>query len=181
MILSDGEINFYGDRLIQPFAPENVQPSSIDVRLGNDFKIFQRDSTTHIDFADPVDITKHIHIDDDEYFLMHPGEFALGVTAEVLTIPSNLVAALHGKSSVGRLGLMIHVTAGYIDAGFNGPVTLEMYSLHPLPAKLRPKMKIAQISFQRMSQPAINPYNGRYQFATGVESSKYSMQDGLVG
>jgi len=175
MILSDNDIydRCLEHNLVEPFKPNLIQPASIDVRLGNHFKIFQRDKTNVIDFRNPVDITKDVWVKDDEYFLLHPGEFALGVTYERLNIPSDLVGRLEGKSSIGRLGLFIHVTAGFIDPGFKGPVTLEMYGLHPLPLMLWPRMEIAQISFQQMVRPAAKPYNGRYQNAKGVESSKY--------
>lgn len=159
--------------LIEPFTPEQVQPASYDVRLGNEFKIFERDHRTEIDLDDPADITKHVHIRDGDYFTLHPGEFVLGVTKEKVNMPDDLVSRIEGKSSVGRLGILVHVTAGFIDPGFRGPITLEMASLHPLPVKLRPGKLIAQLSFERMAQPAAEPYRGRYQDATGVESSKY--------
>lgn len=160
--------------MIQPYNPDQLEPASYDVQLGNDFRIFQRDDTPFIDLADPHDITKHVHIPDDGYFLMHPGEFVLGVTRERVNMPNDLVARIEGKSSVGRLGLMIHVTAGYIDPGFSGCVTLEMYCLHPLPVKLRPGKLIAQLSFHQMLRPANKPYSGRYQGDTTVTASRYA-------
>lgn len=159
--------------LIEPFNEDQVEPASYDVRLGNDFLVFERDETLAVDLDNPADITKKVHIPDGGYFLLHPGEFVLGVTRETLHMPNGLVARIEGKSSIGRLGLMVHVTAGYIDPGFNGPVTLEMTGLHPLPIQLRPGKLIGQISFHMMLHPAEKPYQGRYQGAQGVEASKY--------
>jgi dCTP deaminase len=159
--------------MIEPFDESQVEPASYDVRLGNDFKIFQRDKTIGIDFAQPADITRHVRIEDGDYLTLHPGEFVLGVTREVVHMPNGIVSRIEGKSSVGRLGLMVHVTAGFIDPGFNGPITLEMYGVHPLALMLRPGIKIAQLSFHTMLSAAKNPYSGRYQNAKGVESSKY--------
>jgi dCTP deaminase len=181
VVLSDLEIIdrcVWGGRavdnpLISPFDIKLVQPASYDVCLGNDFKIFERDATVAIDIADPADITKHVHVDDGAYFLLHPGEFALGVTRERVHMPDDLVSRIEGKSSLGRLGLAVHITAGYIDPGFRGPITLEMACHHPLPIMLRPGKEIAQLSFHKMSQPAHKPYRGRYQDADTVEASRY--------
>jgi len=159
--------------LIDPYDPAQLSPASYDVRLGNDFRVFQRDETPYIDLDDPADITKHVHIDDNGYFLLHPGEFVLGTTYEIVQMPNNLVARIEGKSSVGRLGLMVHVTAGYIDPGFNGTVTLEMACMHPLPIKLRPGKLIAQLSFHEMTAAAEHPYEGRYQGDKTVVASRY--------
>lgn len=163
--------------MIEPYNVGQLEPASYDVRLGNDFKIFERDETPFIDLDDPADITKDVHVTDGDYFLLHPGEFALGVTLEVVHLPDNIVSRIEGKSSIGRLGVQVHVTAGFIDPGFNGPITLEMASHHPLPVKLRPGKLIAQLSFQFMDEPAAKPYNGRYQNATTVESSKYGERE----
>lgn len=172
-VLNDARLNIIGPDLMQPFRKHNVQPASIDVTLGNMFRVFERDSTPFIDLDSPVDITKEVVIVPGGYFLLHPGEFVLGVTEERVCMPDDLVARIEGKSSVGRLGLMVHVTAGYIDPGFRGPITLEMTCLHPLPIKLRPGKLIAQLSFHEMCMPARKPYAGRYQDAKGVQSSRY--------
>jgi dCTP deaminase len=172
VILPDWRIRHIGPEVIDPYAPEQVQPASYDVCLGNDFKVFQRDVETTIDMATPVDITRHVHVPDGSYLTLHPGEFALGVTNEHFRIPDDLVARIEGKSSIGRLGLMIHVTAGYIDPGFDGPITLEMFGVHPLALLLRPGMLIAHVSFHQMSGAAAEPYRGRYQGARSVEASK---------
>jgi len=159
--------------MIEPYNEEQLEPASYDVRLGNHFKIFERDETPFIDLEDPADITKDVYVKDGGYFLLHPGEFCLGSTMEVVHMPDDIVSRIEGKSSVGRLGVQVHVTAGFIDPGFNGPITLEMASHHPLPVKLRPGKLIAQLSFERMEGKAEEPYQGRYQNAQGVESSKY--------
>jgi dCTP deaminase len=159
--------------MIRPYSEDQLEPASYDVRLGNDFKIFQRDEGTAIDLRDPDDITRHVHVNDQSFFTLHRHEFALGVTREHFVIPDNVVARIEGKSSIGRLGLAIHITAGFIDPGFNGPITLEMHGVHPLSLLLYPGMKIAQVSFHAMSSPPEKPYSGRYQNAKGVESSKY--------
>lgn len=176
-VLPDHEIIMFCEDhgMITPFSVNQVEPASYDVRLGNDFRVFQRDNTACIDLAKPVDITKLVTIADGEIFTLHPGEFVLGVTAERVHIPDNMVCRIEGKSSIGRLGLMVHVTAGYIDPGFRGPITLEMACMHPLAIKLRPGMLIAQLSFHYTSSPAKQPYRGRYQDATTVESSRYGM------
>lgn len=177
MILPDHLISELAQQrgLIEPFNPEQVAPASYDVRLGNDFKVFQRDATPYIDLEDPADITHDVHVADGEYFLLHPGEFILGVTKEIVNMPDNLVSRIEGKSSVGRLGLMVHVTAGYIDPGFRGAVTMEMAGLHPLPIKLRPGKLIAQLSFTEMTSAAAKPYQGRYQGDETVTSSRYGL------
>lgn len=179
MILADHQI---ADRcrtksvsMIEPFDLRQVEPASYDVRLGNDFLVFERDHTPFIDLDKPADITKHVFINDGGYFLLHPGEFVLGVTAERINMPEDLVGRIEGKSSLGRLGLIVHATAGYVDPGFCGPLTLEMTCLHPLPIKLRPLYKIAQISFHEMSEPPVEPYKGRYQGAVSVEASRYGV------
>ena len=172
-VLCDWQIEYIGPNCISPFNTAQVEPASYDVRLGQNFKIFERDATVAIDMADPEDITKDVHVETGRYFTLHPGEFALGVTYETIKMPDNLVGRIEGKSSIGRLGLMIHITAGYIDPGFHGPVTLEMFGVHPLPLLLHPGMLIAQISFHKMSKVPRQSYRGRYQGAKTVESTKY--------
>lgn len=159
--------------LVRPFEPENVQPASIDVRLGNHFKVFVPHGETVIDLNDPVDITKAVAISDQEHFVLHPGEFVLGVTRERVDMPNDLVGRVEGKSSLGRLGLIVHATAGYIDPGFSGRITLEMTNLLRVPILLRPRKLIAQISFSQLLHPAQKPYNGRYQGDLTVAASRY--------
>lgn len=159
--------------MIEPFDPDSVQPASIDVRLGNVFRVFERDATPFIDIATPLDITKEVHVADEDYFLLHPGELTLAHTIERVRIPHDLVARVEGKSSLGRLGLFVHITAGYIDPGFEGQITLEIVSVHPLPVMLRPQHRIAQVSFHEMSAVPETPYKGRYQGDSGAVASRY--------
>jgi dCTP deaminase len=159
--------------MIVPFTDSQVEPASYDVCLGNDFLVFERDDTPFIDMRNPKDITKNVTVLDNNHFTMHPGEFALARTAETVNIPIDLVARIEGKSSVGRLGMMIHITAGYIDPGFRGPITLELYCVHPLPVLIYPGDRIAQLSFHEMSSTPSRAYAGRYQDAESVQSSRY--------
>jgi dCTP deaminase len=176
-VLADHQIrrrcNGVNGMMIEPFTDSQVEPASYDVRLGSDFLVFERDETPFIDMHSPVDITKPVSVREGGHFMMHPGEFALGRTVETVNIPNDLVARIEGKSSVGRLGLMIHITAGYIDPGFRGPITLELYCVHPLPVMIYPGDKIAQLSFHEMSSTPSQAYNGRYQDASSVEASKF--------
>lgn len=171
MILPDLRIRALAEEgMITPFKPENIQPASIDVTLSDHFRIFEPHDEGFIDLEAPIDITKFVQSD---RFVLHPGEFALGVTEEVVNMPDDLVARIEGKSSLGRLGLIVHATAGFIDPGFKGAVTLEMTNLMRLPLVLRPGKLIAQLSFHVMSAPASNPYNGRYQGDMTVGASRY--------
>jgi dCTP deaminase len=176
VILPDHEIRqlCFDEAMILPYNEDQLQPASYDVRLGNDFRIFKRGQYAWIDLAHPIDITRLVHIEDGDKLMLHPDEFALGVTQEVVDVPSNIAAKIEGKSTIGRLGLSIHITAGYIDPGFHGAVTLELSSRHPLTLALRPWMLIAQLSFHQLSSPAEQPYKGRYQNATTVEAGKRS-------
>lgn len=186
MVLADHQIRSRRG-MIDPFADSQVEAASYDVCLGHDFLIFQRDDTPYIDMRNPKDITKSVRVHgDNNYFTMHPGEFALARTMEVVNIPNDLVARIEGKSSVGRLGMMIHITAGYIDPGFRGPITLELFCVHPLPVLIYPGDRIAQLSFHEMSSTPSKPYAGRYQDADGVQSSRYGVplaeqRDGFGG
>src|SRR5690606_5060580 len=136
-----------------------VQPSSIDVRLDHRFLVFRSHTRPVIDVKqDLSDLTELVEADDDRPFILHPGEFVLGSTAERVGIPDDLVARIEGKSSLGRLGLLIHTTAGFVDAGFEGHITLELSNVATLPITLYPGMKVGQISFIRMDGPAEHPY-----------------------
>lgn len=144
---------------IEPFAAEHVQPSSVDLRLGRHFRVFEHSRYTHIDVREPQpDLTQGIEVQGDEPFVLHPGEFALGTTLERVGLPADLVGRLEGKSSLGRLGLIIHSTAGYIDPGFSGTITLELSNVAKLPIPLYPGMFIGQISFLTMTTPVDRPY-----------------------
>ena len=162
MVLSDHDIKIelaQGRIGIEPLGEGLVQPASVDLRLGNDFRVFRNSTHVAIDpEAHQPDLTEHIVVEEGDAFVLHPGQFALGTTLECITVPNDILAKLEGKSSLGRLGLMIHSTAGYIDPGWTGQVTLELSNVASLPILLRPGMRIGQISFERMSSPVDLPY-----------------------
>ena len=157
MILSDRDIRAEiesGRIVIDPYTPEAVQPSSIDLHLDRRFRVFRNTRYPYIDVrADQPDLTELVEISGDVPFILHPGEFVLGSTLERVQLPNDLVARLEGKSSLGRLGLLIHSTAGYVDPGWEGNLTLELSNVANLPITLYDGMKIGQISFQRLSSP----------------------------
>ncbi len=158
---------------IEPYDPTMIQPSSIDVRLDDRFLVFKSHTRPVIDVKqDLTDLTEMVRMDDDQPFILHPGEFVLGSTHERVRIPDDLVARIEGKSSLARLGLVIHSTAGFVDAGFEGHITLELSNVATLPITLYPGMKVGQISFLRMDGPAETPYGA------GSLGSKYSGQVG---
>ena len=158
MVLSDRDIRAEiaaGRIVIDPFVPEAVQPSSIDLHLDRRFRVFRNSRYPYIDVrVDQPDMTELVEIAGDDPFILHPGEFVLGSTLERVRLPDDLVARLEGKSSLGRLGLLIHSTAGYVDPGWEGNLTLELSNVANLPITLYDGMKIGQISFQRLSSPA---------------------------
>lgn len=164
-----------GKVVIQPYSEELVQPSSIDVRLGNTFRVFRNHSAACIDPKANNHVTEEITVG-EEGFVIHPGEFVLGVTMEHVTLPADIVARLEGKSSLGRIGLLVHATAGYIDPGFSGQITLEMSDIANLPIRLYPGMRIGQISLHALTEPAEKPYGsggvGKYQGQTGPTDSR---------
>ena len=176
MILSDRSLReqiHAGRIVIEPYDPDLVQPSSIDVRISNLFRVFRNHTAGVIDVKrDMTGLTELVEITDDDPFMLHPGEFVLGSTLERVGVPDDLVGRVEGKSSLGRLGLLIHSTAGFIDAGFDGHVTLELANVASLPITLYAGMKIGQVSFMQMTTPADNPY-GR-----GAKGSKYHGQRG---
>lgn len=181
MLLSDRDIQaeIATKRVVlEPFDSEMVQPSSIDVRLDRYFRVFENHRYPHIDPAeDQPDLTRPVEPEGAEPFILHPGEFVLGSTYEVITLPDDVAARLEGKSSLGRLGLLTHSTAGFIDPGFSGHVTLELSNAATLPIKLWPGMKIGQLCFFRLSSPAENPYGSakygsRYQGQRGPTQSR---------
>lgn len=162
MILSDRDIKeaLKSKRItVEPLFPNAIQPASIDLHLGNVFLVFDLGNHTEIDVKKPVgDLMKRVEIDDEKPFILHPGEFALGVTVERTGLGSDIVGRLEGKSSLGRIGIIIHATAGYIDPGNNLHPTLELHNISPLPVKLYYKMPIAQMSYVPLSSPAEHPY-----------------------
>ncbi len=181
MLLSDRDIRseVKADRLkLEPWDPELVQPSSIDVRLDRYFRVFNNSQYTHIDPSlQQDDLTSLVEPDGDDPFVLHPGEFVLGSTLEVVTLPDDLASRLEGKSSLGRLGLITHATAGFIDPGFSGHITLELSNVANLPITLWPGMKIGQLCVFRLSSPAEHPYGSaqygsRYQGQRGPTPSR---------
>ena len=181
MLLSDRDIKAVIDSgrvRLEPYDEAMVQPSSIDVRLDKYFRLFDNHKYPFIDPAvDQPDLTRLIEIERDEPFILHPGEFVLGSTFEVVTMPDDLAARLEGKSSLGRLGLLTHSTAGFIDPGFSGHVTLELSNVATLPIKLWSGMRVGQLCFFRLSSPTENPYGSakygsRYQGQRGPTASR---------
>ncbi|WP_047241539.1 dCTP deaminase [Corynebacterium epidermidicanis] len=176
MLLSDRDIRAAideGHLGIEPFDPEMIQPSSIDVRMDRFFRVFNNSKYTHIDPKLQQDeLTNEIEVQEDEPFVLHPGEFVLAATFEKFTLPADLAGRLEGKSSLGRLGLLTHSTAGFIDPGFSGHITLELSNVANLPITLWPGMKVGQLALFKMSSPAETPYG------TGKLGSKYQGQRG---
>jgi len=176
MVLSDSAIRRLVDagRIgIEPYDPTLMQPSSLDVRVDRLFRVFRNSRYPYIDVkAEQEGLTELVEVADTEPFILHPGEFVLGSTLERVTLPDDLDARLEGKSSLGRLGLLIHSTAGFIDPGFDGHVTLELSNVANLPITIYPGMKIGQLSFVQMSEPAETPYG------SGALGSKYQGQRG---
>ena len=181
MLLSDRDIlnEIDAGRIgMEPFDPAMVQPASIDVRLDRYFRVFENHRYPHIDPAQAQDdLTREVQAEGDEPFILHPGEFVLGSTYEEVSLPSDLAARVEGKSSLGRLGLLTHATAGFVDPGFSGHVTLELANVATLPIKLYPGMKIGQFCFFRMSSASEHPYGSekygsRYQGQRGPTPSR---------
>ena len=172
-LVADGRIG------IDPFDDSLVQPSSVDVRVDQYFRVFRNSRYPFIDVKKPMeDLTELVEIDGDEPFILHPGEFVLGSTLERVTLPDDLVARLEGKSSLGRLGLLIHSTAGFIDPGWDGHVTLELSNVANLPITIYYGMKIGQLSFVEMTEAAESPYGSsklgsKYRGQTGPTPSRY--------
>ena len=183
MLLSDRDIRAEIDAqriALDPYEPVMIQPSSIDVRLDRYFRLFDNHRYPFIDPAqDQPDLTHLLEVEGDEAFVLHPGEFVLASTYESVTLPDDVAARLEGKSSLGRLGLLTHSTAGFIDPGFTGHVTLELSNVATLPIKLWPGMKIGQMCFFRLSSPSEHPYGSaeygsRYQGQRGPTASRSS-------
>lgn len=176
MLLSDRDIRAQIDAgrvVLHPWVPEMIQPSSIDVRLDKFFRVFDNHKYAAIDPAvEQPDLTRLVEVDQGAPFILHPGEFVLGSTYESVTLPDDIAARLEGKSSLGRLGLLTHSTAGFIDPGFEGNVTLELSNTATLPIYLWPGMKIGQLCFFQLSSAAEHPYG------SGLYGSRYKGQRG---
>jgi len=176
VLLSDRDIRAAiaaGRVTLEPYDATMVQPSSVDVRIDRYFRVFENHRYPHIDpSVEQAELTRLVEPEGDEPFILHPGEFVLGSTYEVVSLPDDVSARLEGKSSLGRLGLLTHSTAGFIDAGFSGHVTLELSNVATLPIKLWPGMKIGQLCFFRLTSPAEAPYG------SGAQGSRYQGQRG---
>ena len=182
MVLSDRSIREELDAkriTIDPLGDGCIQPSSVDLHVDRFFRLFRNHSMRAIDVREDLeDLTELVEIGEEESFILHPGEFVLGSTLERVRIPDDLVARLEGKSSLGRLGLLIHSTAGFVDSGWDGHLTLELSNVANLPITVYPGMKIGQISFLRMTTPADRPYGAaglgsKYQGQRGPTPSRY--------
>ena len=162
LVLSDRSIReelAAGRLRIEPLSDDALQPSSVDLRLDRLFRVFKKTDRPHIDVREPCDdCTELITVDEDKPFIIRPGEFILANTLETITLPDDLVARLDGRSSLGRLGLLVHATAGYVDPGWNGKLTLELSNVSPMPIAVYCGMKICQISFLCLSTPVDRPY-----------------------
>ena len=181
-VLSDGTIRRLveeGRVVIDPWDPAMVQPASVDLRLGPSFRVFHNHRAAAIDLRDPpTNLTEEVVIAGDEPFVIHPGEFALGRTQEYVEIPDDIVSRIEGKSSLGRLGLIVHATAGFVDPGFKGTLTLEITNLTRVPIKLYEGLPIAQLSFMALDVPAEHPYGSpelgsHYQGQVAATESRY--------
>jgi dCTP deaminase len=174
MVLSDRTIReeiAAGRIAIDPFDDALLQPGSVDVRVGNAFRVFRNSRYAYIDVKQPMDdLTELVTVAPEEAFILHPGEFVLGVVLERIALPEDIVATLDGKSSLGRLGLVVHQTAGVVDPGFDGHITLELANVANLPITVYPGMRIGQLSFMTMTTPADRPYG------SGTLGSKYQGQ-----
>jgi dCTP deaminase len=182
MVLSDRTIReeiASGRIAFDPYDPDLIQPSSVDVRVDRQFRVFHNARHPYIDVRQRMeDLTELVTVPDEEPFILHPGEFVLGSTLERIRLPDDLVSRLEGKSSLGRLGLLIHSTAGFIDPGWDGHVTLELSNVAYLPITIYRGMKIGQVSFMELSEPAAAPYGSdaigsKYQGQRGPTPSRY--------
>jgi len=175
MLLSDRTIKELikkGELVIKPFSEELIGPSSIDLRLGNEFIFFNRLKIEAIDPSRPIDeYVERVKIGNDKPLILHPGQFIIATTLEYIKLPSYISARIEGRSSIARLGVIVHSTGGFVDAGFEGQLTLEMSNINIVPVKLYPGMKIAQLAFFMQDKPSETPYSKR-------KSSKYIKQEG---
>jgi len=189
MILSDRDIRarlVAGDLRIAPLGDEalQIQPASVDLRLGNEFIVYRPAQVSCLDPRDPETVSaaaERIAVPNGDAFILHPGQFGLGSTVEQVTIPADLVGRVDGRSSVGRLAVVVHATAGFIDPGFSGQITLELSNIGPIPVRLYPGMRIAQIVLQTMTSPAERPYGlergSHYHGQLGPQTSRIVLDD----
>jgi dCTP deaminase len=183
MVLSDRDIRaaIESGRIgIDPYDADCVQPASVDIRLDHRFRVYHSSRHTHIDLAKPLDDITELVEAEDGPFILHPSEFVLGSTRERIRLPDDIVSRVEGKSSLGRLGLLIHSTAGFIDPAWDGHITLELSNVNTIPITLYPGMRIGQLSFFPLSSPAERPYGSpalgsSYQGQTGPTPSRYKL------
>ena len=183
MVLSDRDIRAaIEDRriVIEPYDPKCLQPASVDIRLDSRFRVFRSSRHAFIDLAKVVDDITELVTVTDERFILHPGEFVLGSSVERVRLADDIVARVEGKSSLGRLGLLIHSTAGFVDPGWDGHLTLELSNVNTIPITLYPRMRIGQLSFFRLSSAAERPYGSEalgssYQGQSGPTPSRYRL------
>src|SRR3954465_12979175 len=182
--LSDGTIRRLvdGGRLVvEPWDPAHVQPASVDLRLGDSFRVFDNHRITAIDLRElPANLTSEVQVGPEEPFVIHPGEFCLGRTLEWVELPDDVVATVEGKSSLGRLGLIVHATAGFVAPGWKGTLTLELNNLTRVPIKLYSGLLIAQLSFMALDRAAERPYGSpdlrsRYQGQVAATEPRYGV------
>ncbi len=185
-VLSDGTIRRLveeGRIKIEPWDPAMIQPASVDLRLGDSFRVFHNHRASAIDLREPpTNLTEQVKVGEGEPFVIHPGEFCLGRTEEWVELPNDVVARIEGKSSLGRLGLIVHATAGFCDPGWKGTLTLELNNLTRVPIKLYPGLPIAQLSFMTLDAPAERPYGhaelgSHYQGQVEATESRYGSPD----
>jgi dCTP deaminase len=190
VILSDVSIRkglAEGRIIIDPLDESSIQPSSVDLHVDRYFRVFRNDTTPYIDPKEPQEnLTELVEVVEGGAFILHPGEFVLGATLERIRLPDDLVARLDGKSSLGRLGLQVHSTAGLADPGFEGQITLELSNIASLPIAIYPGMRIAQLVFERLTTPADRPYGAgglgsKYQGQRGPTASEYWRNFSLPG
>ena len=181
-VLSDGTIRRLveeGRIVIDPWDPTHLQPASVDLRLGDSFRVFHNHRISAIDLREPpTNLTEEVVVEPGDVFVIHPGEFCLGTTLEWVELPDDIVARIEGKSSLGRLGLIVHATAGFCDPGWKGTLTLELNNLTRVPIKLHPGLPIAQLSFMTLDAPAQRPYGSaelgsHYQGQMAATESRY--------
>jgi dCTP deaminase len=181
-VLSDGTIRRLieeGRITVDPYDASLIQPASIDLRLGDSFRVFHNHRAPAIDLRDPpANLTEEVKVAPEDAFVIHPGEFCLGRTLEWVELPDDIVARIEGKSSLGRLGLIVHATAGFCDPGWKGTLTLELNNLTRIPIKLYPGLLIAQLSFMALDRPAERPYGStelgsHYQGQVAATESRY--------
>ena len=189
-VLSDGTIIRLveeGRLRIDPWDPGLVQPASVDLRLGDSFRVFHNHRVPAIDLRHPPEnLTEEVVVPEGDSFVIHPGEFCLGRTLEWVELPDDVVARIEGKSSLGRLGLIVHATAGFCDPGWKGTLTLELNNLTRIPIILHPGLEIAQLSFMMLDQPALRPYGSpdlgsHYQGQRAATASRYRSTTGSGG